>query len=49
MSVRTYRFVPLRRVEGFLAASWIPCGGLAECHHGRWSVLMRACACWGGA
>ena len=43
--IRVYRLVRLSEVERYLRAGWIPTDGLGDTHHGRWSMIMRACAC----
>ena len=43
--MRTYRYVRLSEVDRYLRSGWIPTPGLVDTHHGRWSLLMRACVC----
>ncbi len=43
---RLYQFVRHCDVPSFIAMGWVPTDSLADCHHGRWSMLMRACACY---
>jgi hypothetical protein len=40
-----FRYVRHRHVERFLAAGWWVVDDFADCHHGRFSVLMKACEC----
>ena len=42
---RLYRYVPLRWIEVYLAAGWIPVIPVDPTHHCRHAVLCRACAC----
>lgn len=41
----TYRYVRIAHVARFIASGWMVADDFAGCHHGRYSVLMRACAC----
>lgn len=41
MTVRTYQYVRHDRVDAFLADGWVIADDMADCHHGRHSVLMR--------
>ncbi|ODN69206.1 hypothetical protein [Methylobrevis pamukkalensis] len=40
-----YRYVRIPRAEAYLAAGWLATPAFDDCHHGRFAILMRACAC----